>query len=133
MTDTPAAKRQRPLSPHLQVYRLPLPAIASITHRITGVGLTAGTLLWAWWLISIAAGPEAFAQAQGVIGSPIGLILMFGWSWALFYHSLNGIRHLIWDAGYGLELGRVYRGGFLVYGGSIGLTLVAWAVTFMAM
>ncbi|HYE49545.1 MAG TPA: succinate dehydrogenase, cytochrome b556 subunit [Azospirillaceae bacterium] len=131
MTDTPAPHRQRPLSPHLQVYRLPMPALTSITHRVTGVGLTAGTLLWAWWIIAAAAGPEAFETAQGFIGSPLGLLLMFGWSWALWYHLLNGIRHLVWDAGRALELGEAYRGGYMVIGGSIGLTLVTWLAAYV--
>jgi len=122
MTDT--AKRQRPLSPHLQVYRLPLPAISSITHRITGIGLTVGTLLLAWWLIAAGTGPDAFARVEGFVGSPLGWLLMIGWVWALWYHTLNGIRHLVWDAGYGLELQSAYRGGFIVYGGSVALTVV---------
>ena len=133
MTDTPAAARQRPLSPHLQVYRLPLPPLTSITHRITGIGLTAGTLLWAWWIISAAAGPDAFEAAQGFIGSWFGMILMFGWTWALWYHLLNGVRHLMWDAGRGLDLGTTYRTGYLVIGGSIGLTVITWIAVFAAM
>lgn len=134
MTDTPATApraRPRPLSPHLQVYRLPLPAISSITHRITGVGLTVGTLVFAWWLIAAASGPDAFARVQSFLGSPLGWLLMAGWVWALWYHTLNGIRHLAWDAGKGLELDAVYKGGYVVWGASVGLTiatLVAAAV-----
>lgn len=124
MTDTKTATRQRPLSPHLQVYRLPLPAISSITHRVTGVGLTVGTLVLAWWLIAAASGPAAYDTVAGFLGSPIGWLLLIGWVWALWYHTLNGIRHLVWDAGKGLELDAAYRGGFMVYGGSIALTIV---------
>lgn len=134
MTDTQAAptaqRPNRPLSPHLQVYRLPLPAIASITHRITGAGLTAGTLLFAWWLVAAATGAAAFDTVQGVLGSPIGLLILFGFTWATWYHTLNGIRHLVWDAGGALELGAVYRGGFLVWGGSVGLTIVTFIAAF---
>ncbi|ACJ01281.1 succinate dehydrogenase, cytochrome b556 subunit [Rhodospirillum centenum] len=130
---TPTSGRPRPLSPHLQVYRLPLPAIASITHRVTGVGLAAGTLLLAWWLIAAATGPEAFATVQAVAGSPLGLLCLLGWVWAFWYHAMNGVRHLLWDAGYGLELGPVYRGGYLVWGGSIGLTVATAIVAFSVM
>ncbi|MBJ7417363.1 MAG: succinate dehydrogenase, cytochrome b556 subunit [Niveispirillum sp.] len=130
MTDTPAAKRQRPLSPHLQVYRLPLPALTSIAHRITGVGLTVGTLLLVWWLVAAAAGPEAYATASGFIASPIGLLLMFGWTAALWYHLLNGLRHLIWDGAKMLSLGQSYYSAKLVIGSAIVATVVTWVVAF---
>lgn len=130
MTDTPAAKRQRPLSPHLQVYRLPLPALTSIAHRITGVGLTVGTLLLVWWLVAAAAGPEAYATASGFIASPIGLVLMFGWTAALWYHLLNGLRHLIWDGAKMLTLAQSYSSAKLVIGGAIVATVVTWVVAF---
>jgi succinate dehydrogenase / fumarate reductase cytochrome b subunit len=130
MTDTPAAKRQRPLSPHLQVYRLPLPALTSIAHRITGVGLTVGTLLLVWWLAAAAAGPEAFATASGFIASPIGLVLMFGWTAALWYHLLNGLRHLIWDGAKMLTLEQSYSSAKLVIGGAVVATVLTWVVAF---
>lgn len=130
MTDTPAAKRQRPLSPHLQVYRLPLPALTSIAHRITGVGLTVGTLLLVWWLVAAAAGPDAYATASGFIASPVGLLLMFGWTAALWYHLLNGLRHLIWDGAKMLTLEQSYSSAKLVIGGAILATLVTWVVAF---
>lgn len=130
MTDTPAAKRQRPLSPHLQVYRLPLPALTSIAHRITGVGLTVGTLLLVWWLVAAAAGPEAYATASGFIASPIGLLLMFGWTAALWYHLLNGLRHLIWDGAKMLTLEQSYSSAKLVIGGAVLATVVTWVVAF---
>lgn len=130
MTDTPAAKRQRPLSPHLQVYRLPLPALTSITHRITGIGLTVGTLLLVWWLVAAAVGPEAYETASGFIASPIGLILMFGWTAALWYHFFNGIRHLVWDSVKGLTLPQAYSSSNLVIGAAIGATVVTWVLAF---
>lgn len=130
MTETPAAKRQRPLSPHLQVYRLPLPALTSITHRITGIGLTVGTLLLVWWLVAAAAGPDAYATASGFIASPIGLVLMFGWTAALWYHLFNGIRHLIWDGARMLSLQQSYSSANLVIGASIGATIVTWVLAF---
>ena len=130
MTDTPAAKRQRPLSPHLQVYRLPLPALTSIFHRIAGVGLSVGTLLLVWWLVAAATGPDAYAAASGFIASPIGLLLMFGWTVALWYHLMNGIRHLIWDSARMLTLEQSYASARLVIGGAVVATLVTWVVAF---
>ena len=120
--------RNRPLSPHLQVYKLPLPAVLSILHRITGVALVVGTVLLVYWLGAIAAGPEAYATAQAILGSFIGKVLLFGWSWALFYHLSNGIRHLFWDAGYGFELPTVYLSGKLTVVASFVLTILLWVV-----
>ncbi|WP_434615563.1 succinate dehydrogenase, cytochrome b556 subunit [Azospirillum sp. B2RO_4] len=118
----------RPLSPHLQVYKLPLTAVMSITHRITGVGLAVGTLLLVWWLVAAAAGPAAFARAQGFIGSFFGLLLMFGWSAALYYHLCNGIRHLVWDAGKSFELTDADRNNKVVLGATAVLTVLTWIV-----
>src|SRR5271169_6259674 len=91
----------RPLSPHLQIYRWPVTMATSITHRATGVALSAGTLLLAWWLIATASGPEAFATFQNLAANPIGEIVLLGFVWSLAFHLLNGIRHLAWDLGYG--------------------------------
>ncbi len=118
----------RPLSPHLQVYKFEWTMALSITHRITGVGLAVGTLLMTWWLVAAASGPDAFARVQGFIGSGLGLLLMFGWTWALFYHLANGIRHLVWDAGYGFELGAARQSAYIAAGASLGLTILAWIV-----
>src|SRR5262245_31092410 len=98
----PAAAR--PLSPHLQVYRWQLTMSLSILHRATGVGLAVGTVILVWCLVAAATGPEQFAFAQAMLGSWVGRILLFGWTFALFYHLANGIRHLFWDAGYGFDL-----------------------------
>lgn len=97
------ARPTRPLSPHLQVYRLPLTAILSITHRITGVGLALGAILLVAWLAAAAAGPGWFAVASGLAGSWLGRLILLGFAWALIYHLINGIRHLFWDAGFGFE------------------------------
>lgn len=118
----------RPLSPHLQIYRLPLTALTSIVHRITGVALAMGTLLLVWWLVAAASGAEYFAYVQDLLGSPIGYLALFGWSWALFYHLANGIRHLVWDAGYAFDVKCAELGGWLVIGASAGLTAVAWII-----
>lgn len=120
--------RIRPLSPHLQIYRLPLLALLSITHRATGVALVAGLVVLAWWLGSAAYGPEAFARAQGVIGSPIGYLLLFGWTAALFFHLCNGIRHLLWDTGWGYEIPQAYKSGHVVLVATAALTVLAWIV-----
>ncbi len=122
------SSENRPLSPHLQVYRPQLTSVLSIMHRFTGVALALGTLLLMYWLVAAASGPEAFATAQALIGSIIGRLLLLGWSFALFYHLCNGIRHLVWDAGYGLELPDLYRSGWLVVFASVGLTVAAWAL-----
>jgi len=118
--------RNRPLSPHLDIYRLPLLAIMSITHRITGVGLVLGQLGLAWWLGAAASGPEAFAAAQGFLGSFIGYVLLFGWSVALFFHLGHGVRHLLWEAGWGYELPQAYASAKVSLGVTAILTVVAW-------
>lgn len=122
----------RPLSPHLQIYRLPLLARMSILHRITGVGLMVGTLLLAWWVVAAAIGPDAFATAQAFIGSWLGRLLLFGWTAALFYHLLNGIRHLVWDTGKALEIESAERAGYAVIGGTVILTILVWVVGYLA-
>ena len=122
----------RPLSPHLQIYRPQLTSVLSILHRASGVALSVGTLLLVYWLIAAAAGPESFATAQAFIGSILGRTLLLGWSWALFYHLCNGIRHLFWDAGRGFELKTVYASGWTVVGASVVLTLIAWIAGYAA-
>lgn len=118
----------RPLSPHLQIYKFQWTMALSITHRIMGVGLAVGTLLLTWWLVAAATGPEAFARAQGFIGSGFGLLLMFGWSVALYFHLCNGIRHLVWDAGKSLELPEAERTGQIVVIATAVLTVLTWIV-----
>lgn len=121
----------RPLSPHLQIYRLPLVAILSITHRITGVALSAGTLLLVIWLGSAAYGPEAYDQVSALLASPFGLFVLFGFSAAFYYHLCNGIRHLVWDFGRGFELPTVARSNRLVILGAVVLTVATWAYALM--
>lgn len=119
---------QRPVSPHLQIYKPQLTSVLSILHRMTGGALALGTALVTYWLWAIATGPEHYATAQAILGSGIGKIVLFGWSWALFYHLGNGIRHLVWDAGYGFDLPSVYRSGKIMVTASLLLTLLLWAV-----
>jgi len=126
---TDGAPVRRPMSPHLQAYdMMQMSSATSITHRITGCALAVGTLLLVWWLAAAAAGPDAFATAQSFIGSPVGYLLLFGWTAALFYHFLNGIRHLAWDLGYGFEIPTMYKTGWAVVAGTGVLTLLAWIV-----
>ena len=122
-----AKPTSRPLSPHLQVYRLPLAAVLSIVaSRATGIGLSLGLLLLTWWLTSAAYGPDAYDQAMVYIASPIGLFILFGFSLALFFHLCNGIRHLLWDAGRNFEIGQTKRGNIYVIIGALVLTAAAW-------
>jgi succinate dehydrogenase / fumarate reductase cytochrome b subunit len=118
--------KNRPLSPHLQIYRPQLTSILSITHRLTGIALSLGTLLLVWWIASIVRGSESYSLVQGFIGSFIGRLLLFGWTFALFFHLANGIRHLAWDAGWGFKLDEAYRSGWAVVAASGALTLLAW-------
>tara|TARA_R110002012_G_scaffold130234_2_gene282668 strand:+ start:730 stop:1113 length:384 start_codon:yes stop_codon:yes gene_type:complete len=120
----------RPLSPHLQVYRLPLTAITSILHRATGVALGIGTLLLVWWLMAAATGGGYFEFVQGIMGSWIGLLILFGFSFALFFHLCNGIRHLFWDSGYGFEIATAEMATKLVIASSVVLTVLAWILAF---
>ena len=127
------ATENRPLSPHLQVYKPQLTSVLSILHRVTGIALAVGTLLLVWWLIAAASGPDAYDTAQGFIGSILGRLLLLGWTFALFYHLANGIRHLAWDTGWGFELATAYTTGWLVVIVSIVLTLVSWVGGYAAL
>lgn len=125
--ETPSsAKHPRPLSPHLQVYRLPMTALMSILHRITGAALAIGTILIIAVLLAAATGEEAYNGVMGFAGSWFGLILLFGWSVALFYHSFNGIRHLFWDMGYLFKIKNAEMAGFIVLGATALCTLIVW-------
>ena len=120
----------RPISPHLQVYKPQLTSVLSILHRITGVALAIGTILLVYWLIAAASGPEAFASAEALIGSWLGRVLLLGWTFALYFHLTNGIRHLFWDAGLGFELKTVYASGWTVVALAAILTLVSFVAGF---
>ena len=121
------AQTQRPLSPHLQIYRKQVQMMTSITHRATGIALAVGSLVVVCGLLQLAAGEENFNRFVGLVGSPLGMVLMFGWSWALFYHLCNGIRHLLQDAGLGYEIPQFVRSSWLSIVGSIVLTVATWA------
>jgi len=101
----------RPLSPHLQIYKMPMAGLMSITHRITGIFLSIGTITLGLFFIAAAGGPESFAAAQACALSIVGRLLMFGWLVAFYYHLGNGVRHLFWDAGKALDMPSVNRSG----------------------
>ena len=118
----------RPLSPHLQVYRPQLTSILSITHRATGIALSFGIILLIAWILATAAGENYFNTMNSIITSWFGKLVLVGFTWALFYHLCNGVRHLFWDAGYGFELSTVYKSGYATVGASVLLTSAAWII-----
>ena len=115
---------KRPLSPHLQIYRPQITSILSILHRVTGVGLTLGMVLVVWWFVAAALSPGYFALVDGLLTSRFGVLVLATSVWALWYHALNGVRHLFWDAGWGFDLAVVTKSGIAVLGGSCALTLI---------
>ncbi|EAS48406.1 succinate dehydrogenase, cytochrome b subunit [Aurantimonas manganoxydans SI85-9A1] len=119
-------KTARPLSPHLSIYRFRPTMAMSILHRITGSALYVGTLLFVWWLIAAASGPEAFSYASAFFGSIIGRIILFGYTWALLHHMFGGIRHLIWDTGIGLSKETSTKLAQATLVASLALTLILW-------
>ncbi|MGH2340517.1 succinate dehydrogenase, cytochrome b556 subunit [Segnochrobactraceae bacterium EtOH-i3] len=121
-------KANRPLSPHLQIYRPMLTMMMSIVHRITGAALYFGTFFLAIWLVAAASGPKAFAVVDGIYSSWFGQLVMFGYTWALLHHMLGGFRHFIWDTGrgFGPEERELLAKATLI--GSIALTVLVWVV-----
>jgi succinate dehydrogenase / fumarate reductase, cytochrome b subunit len=123
--------KNRPMSPHLQIYR-PIPTmIASIVHRITGGALYFGTLLVAWWLVALASGPDYFATASWFFGTWIGTLILFGYTWVIIHHMLGGMRHLMWDLGHGFEKHfstRLAKAHFLA---SPVITVVIWVIAYL--
>ncbi|MFV0279585.1 MAG: succinate dehydrogenase, cytochrome b556 subunit [Rhodoblastus sp.] len=121
---------RRPLSPHLEVYKLSMTMVMSGLHRITGVCLYAGTLLLAWYFIAAASGPRAFAAVNWVYGSILGQLVLFGFTWSLFHHLMGGVRHAIWDAGYLLDAEGRERAAQGTLVGSVVLTVVFWILAY---
>jgi len=120
------ARAERPLSPHLQIYRWYLSMALSIAHRATGIALAAGLVLLSWWLLALAHGPEAFAVVQGLIDSWFGVLVLFLYTFALFFHMGNGVRHLVWDFGYGFDVDVARRSGIAVLAFAGAMTVVVW-------
>ena len=125
------ANQQRPLSPHLGIYKWPLAMAISILHRITGVALAVGALLMVVILISVAAGPEAYECVREMLASKIGKTFLFLWTVALFLHLFNGIRHLVWDVGYGFEIDTTRNSGILVIIATIIMSIAVWVAAYL--
>lgn len=121
------ATTERPLSPHLGIYRWQVQMVTSILHRATGMALAAGSILLLIGLLTLASGPEAYASVQSFCGSWLGTILLLGWTWSLAYHLCNGIRHLLQDAGLGFRIEQFVRNGWVVVIASVVLTVLVWA------
>jgi succinate dehydrogenase / fumarate reductase, cytochrome b subunit len=122
------AKAERPLSPHLQIYRWYLTMALSIAHRVTGSALALGLFLLTWWLLALASGPEAFATVQSVMRSWFGILVLFGYTFVVFFHFANGVRHLVWDAGYGFDPKTAYHSGIAVLAIAGAMTVVTWLI-----
>jgi succinate dehydrogenase / fumarate reductase cytochrome b subunit len=131
---TPSTASQRPLSPFMlgQAYRLQLTSVLSFTHRLTGLALSLGTLFLVGWLWSAAYSPQCFESISGFFGGIFGTILLFGWSYAFYFHLCNGIRHLFWDIGKGFEIKDAYRSGYAVVVASLVLTGITWIAVIAA-
>lgn len=120
----------RPLSPHLSIYRPQINSIMSILHRITGAGMVIAAMMTVWWFLAAATGPEAFATADDIVTSWIGGLVLLGSMAMLWFHFFNGVRHLVWDAGFGLELKYLRSGGYAVFGATALMTLLTWALAY---
>jgi len=127
MSDAPG-----PLSPHLQIYRWQVTSVLSILHRGSGLALAAAAPLYVIWLVGVALGDGSFRLVQSVYGSPPGQAVLAGCVLAGAYHLLNGLRHLLWDAGVGFGRAAVVRGGIAIAVGSVALTLLALVLTWLA-
>ncbi len=126
-----ALEDNRPLSPHLQVYRLPLTAVLSVAHRLTGLAIVLGTVLLVLALFTVAAGPQAYATTYMLLDSWAGRLLLIAFTFALYFHLCNGLRHLVWDMGYGFELETADRSALLTLAGAAVLTVVTWLVALL--
>lgn len=122
------AQATRPLSPHLQVYRWYFTMALSIFHRASGCALAAGLILLTWWIMALATSEAAFGVVHGIVQSWFGGLVLFGFTAALFYHGANGVRHLFWDIGWGLEKEAAAASGKITVGVAAGLTLLTWLV-----
>jgi len=120
--------QERPLSPHLQVYRPQLTSVLSITHRISGVVLSIGLIPLIAWVLALSAGAESFASIQALYAHPVMTVAWVGWTLALFYHLCNGVRHLLWDAGYLLDIKSAYTSGWTVVVLAFVFTAIGWGV-----
>lgn len=123
-----ATTRPRPRSPDIQIYKPQLTSVMSILHRMTGVLLSVGSVLLVAWMVAVADGGETYVLADRWLRSWVGIVLLLGWTFALFYHLCNGIRHLAWDLDFGFELRNIYLSGWIVVAASVILTAVTWTL-----
>lgn len=121
-------KTPRPLSPHLQVYKLPLTALMSISHRATGAGLAIGTILVTAFLLAAATGEAEYDFVMGLANTTIGTIILFLWSAALYFHMCNGVRHMFWDMGKNFNKAKAMRSNYYVLLAAAALTALTWVV-----
>jgi succinate dehydrogenase / fumarate reductase, cytochrome b subunit len=126
-----ALKAARPLSPHLQIYKMPVSMVMSIVHRITGAALYFGTIIIAGLLVAAASGPEAYATATGLLGSWLGQLVLFGYTWALLHHLVGGVRHFIWDTGHGYDLETIDVLAWATLGVSLAGTVGIWGYVYL--
>lgn len=126
-----SVKDKRPLSPHLQIYKIQITSLLSILHRGTGIVLYGGACLCVLWFLALSQGPETYNLMQSCLFHPVGLIVLLGVSFSFFYHLCNGIRHLLWDAGCGYELSEVYRTGWIVVIAAFVFTGISWTIGFI--
>lgn len=131
MSDAAKAPRGRPMSPHLSVWRWHITMASSIAHRATGVVLYVGALIAAAWAIALAKGPDAYAAFKALLGSPLGLVVMFGLTVSFFYHLANGVRHLVWDAGHGLDVKSANASAAFVFAFAAAASVVVWVIAAM--
>ena len=118
----------RPLSPHISIYRWPITMALSILHRATGVALSVGLMAMAFWLLSAATGSDKYAEFVALFDSIIGCLLLIGWSFAFFFHLMNGVRHLVWDTGRGFDKRQANASAWFVLITAVALTIVLWMV-----
>jgi succinate dehydrogenase / fumarate reductase cytochrome b subunit len=129
MADNPQVPgRSRPLSPHLTIWRWQVTMLASIMHRATGMALSAGAIVLAWWLVSISNGPEGYDSFMAYAAMPLGLVVLFGFTWSFAFHFCNGVRHLVWDLGYGFDKHTAGKTGFAVFALAFLIAIAAFAL-----
>ncbi len=131
MAEVSGGPRERPISPHLSVWRWHITMATSILHRMTGVALYVGALIAAAWAVSLASGPDAYALFKGCLGSPFGKLVLVGLTLSFFYHLGNGIRHLVWDVGHGLDVKSANMSAMVVFAFTVSATAAVWWIAAM--
>ena len=122
---------QRPMSPHLQVYRLPLTALLSVLHRATGAALFLAMFIMVAVLLALASGEQSWMLMQSILSHWFALLVLIGMTFSLYYHLCNGIRHMIWDMGLAMEKESLTKSGLLVLFSSVLLTLITWIIAYL--